>query len=111
MFILRASLAVGLTLALTTALLAAPAGGGRRGSSRHGIEGTVVGVHHDGANGRAGWIKVRRLRHHGHGRRGSTSVAASLGRNRSRRGRHVMTFPVNSSTRFARSGQGANAAL
>src|SRR5215472_13712800 len=105
MFILRASLAVGLTLTLTAAVLAAPAVHGRRGSSRHGIEGTVVGVHHDRANGRAGWIKVRRLRHHGHGRRGSTSVAASLGRNRSRRSGNTTTFPVNSSTRFERLGQ------
>src|SRR5262249_41204150 len=94
----------------TAALLAAPAGRGHRGSSRRGIEGTVVGVHHDRANGRAGWIKVRRLRHHVHGRRGSTSVAASLGRNRSRRRGHVMTFAVNASTRFERLGQGGNGA-
>ncbi|HEY7428928.1 MAG TPA: hypothetical protein VH682_32155 [Gemmataceae bacterium] len=110
MFILRASLAVGLTLTLTAALLAAPAGVGHRSSSRHGIEGTVVGVHHDRANGRGGWIKVRRLRHYGHGRRGSTSVAASLGRNRFRRGRQTITFPVNTSTRFEHLRQGGNGA-
>ena len=75
--------------------------GMRRGGSRHGIEGTVVKVHHDRANGRAGWIKIRHRHHYGHARRGSTSVAASLGRNRFRRGGRLRTFAVNSSTPFA----------
>ncbi len=106
MFLLRGSLAAGLALALTTAALAAPTV--RRGVSRYGIAGTVVQVHRDRVNGRAGWIKVRRRHHYGYGRRGSTSVAATLGRNRFRHSSQTMTFPVSSATRFERLSRGVN---
>lgn len=106
MFLLRSSLAVGLAFTLTTAALAAPTV--RRGTSRNGIEGRVVHVHRDRTNGRAGWIKVRRGHHYRSARRGSISARAALGRNRFRRGSHTMTFPVNSTTRFARLSRSVN---
>ncbi|HEY7154545.1 MAG TPA: hypothetical protein VH575_11345 [Gemmataceae bacterium] len=106
MFLLRSSLAVGLAFTLTTAALAAPTV--RRGTSRYGIEGRVVHVHRDRTNGRAGWIKVRRGHHYRSARRGSISARAALGRNRFRRGSHTMTFPVNSTTRFARLSRSVN---
>lgn len=103
MFVLRASFAVVLSLALTAALTAAPnprqLARGRRG----GIQGTVVQVHHDRSPRGAGWIKIRRgVRRHG--------VSAALGGG-SRRHRHLMTVRVGRVTRFERMVQGANGQL
>jgi hypothetical protein len=103
MFILRSLAAVGVAVAFSAAVVAAPNPAKTRSASGYSIQGTIVQIHHARTPRNSGWIKIRRSAHHRSGQRGRTIAAVRRG---GRRGGQTVTIAVNSATRFQRMGQG-----